>query len=214
MLQLSLVIAAAEDYGRTDYKDALKYGFYELQTARDWYREVTIDIGMHAELVRYWIRVSTLLVTPIAPHFTEHIWSSVLQEPRSIQLASWPEPSRSVDKVIVDSGAYMRNTIKTIRDGELNLMKKINKGKKGKDASEAPFDPKKPRSVAIYVATTFPEWQNACVQAVKDAFDEEADKVDDARVREILMQRGLIKDKRAMPFVQLFKVGNINHGII
>jgi leucyl-tRNA synthetase len=192
-------------YENTDYKDALKYGFYELQTARDWYREVTSDIGMHAELVRYWIRISTLLVTPIAPHFTEHIWSSLLHEPKSIQLASWPEPSRPVDKVIVDSGAYMRNTIKTIRDGELNLMKKMIKAKKGKDVGEAPFDPKKPKSVTIYVATAFPEWQDACVKAVKDAYVKDADKVDDAKVREILTQRGLIKDKRAMPFVQSFK---------
>jgi hypothetical protein len=30
--------------------------------------------------------------------------------------------------------------------------------------------------------------------------------VDDARIRTLLTERGLIKDKRAMPFVQLFKV--------
>lgn len=190
----------------TNYKDALKYGFYELQTARDWYREVTSDIGVHGELVHYWIRISALLASPIAPHFAEHIWTSILHEPKSIQLARWPEPSRPVDKIIVDCGAYMRTTVKAIRDGELTLMKKINKGKKGKDGSEAPFDPKKPRSVSIYVATAFPEWQDACVQAVKDAYVESADKVDDGKVREILTQRGLIKDKRAMPFVQLFKV--------
>ena len=181
----------------------MKYGFYELQTARDWYREVTADIGMHAELVIYWIRVSALLVTPIAPHFTEHIWSSLLQEPKSIQLALWPEPSHPVDKAVVDSGVYMRNTVKRIRDAELNIMKKIDKGKKGKhgNGSDAPFDPKKPKSVRIYVATTFPQWQDACVQAAKEAYVEEADKVDDVRVRELLIVSGLIKDKRAMPFI-------------
>jgi len=192
-------------YENTDYKDALKFGFYELQTTRDWYREVTADIGMHAELIQYWIRVAALLATPIAPHFTEHIWSSLLQEPKSIQLARWPEPSHRVDKAIVDSGVYMRNTVKMIRDAELNMMKKINKGKRGKDGSDAPFDPKKPKSVRIYVATKFPEWQDACVQAAKDAYVEEADKVDDVKVRELLMENGLIKDKRAMPFIHLFK---------
>jgi len=45
--------------------------------------------------------------------------------------------------------------------------------------------------------------------AVKDAYVEDTDKVGDAKVREILTQRGLIKDKRAIPFVQLFKVGHI-----
>ncbi|KZP30034.1 leucyl-tRNA synthetase [Athelia psychrophila] len=189
-------------YENTDYKDALKYGFYELQTARDWYREVTSDIGMHGDLVVYWIRIAALLVTPIAPHFTEHIWSALLHEPKSIQLARWPEPSHAVDRAAVDSGVYMRSLVKMIRDAELNMMKRMAKGKKGGDAA---FDPKKPKSVRIYVATSFPEWQDACVLAIKDAYVEGTDKVDDAKVRELLTQRGLIKDKKAMPFIQLFK---------
>jgi len=39
------------------------------------------------------------------------------------------------------------------------------------------------------------------VQAAKEAYVEEADKVDDVRVRELLIVSGLIKDKRAMPFI-------------
>ena len=186
----------------TNYKDALKYGFYELQTTRDWYREVTSDIGMHADLVRYWIRISALLITPIAPHFAEHIWTSILGEPKSIQHALWPTPTSPVDKPILDAGAYMRETVKTIRDAEVALLKKISKAKGG----PALFDPKQPRAVRVYVSTKFPEWQNVCLQAVKEAWDAEREKVDDVRVREILTAQGLIKEKRAMPFVQLLKV--------
>jgi leucyl-tRNA synthetase len=131
-----------------------------------------------------------------------------LLEPKSIQLALWPEPPHPVNKAIVDSGVYMRNTVKRIRDAELNILKKMDKGKKGKYANDAPFDPKKPKSVRIYVATTFPEWQDACVQVAKDAYMEEVDTIEDAKVRELLIERGLIKDKRAMPFIQLFKVSS------
>ena len=106
----------------------------------------------------------------------------------------------------------MRNTVKMIRDAELSILKKMQKGKKPRDGVDAPFDPKKPKSVRIYVATTFPEWQDACVQAAKDAYEEETDKIDDAKVRELLMERGLIKDKRAMPFIQLFKVKDQTSG--
>jgi leucyl-tRNA synthetase len=186
----------------TFYKDAVKYGFYEIQSARDWYREVTMENGMHLDLVKYWIRAAALLISPVAPHFTEHIWSTVLNEPKSIQLARWPEPTSTVDRTLLDAGLYMRGTIKTIRDAELNLLKKATKGKGG----AAPFDPKKPRAVRVYVASRFPEWQDICVQAVQDAYSVEHDKVDDVKVREILQQKGLIKEKRAMPFVQLFKV--------
>ena len=185
------------------YKDALKYGFFELQSSRDWYREVTADVGMHADLVEWWVRTAALLVCPIAPHFAEHVWSTILKEPKSVQLAHWPEPTAPVDQTIIDSATYMRGTIKTMRDAELSLLKKMNKGKQG---SQATYDPKKPRAVHVYVATAFPDWQEQCVQIVKEAHDAERDKVDDQKVRELLTQRGLIKDKRAMPFVQAFKV--------
>ncbi|KAI0742680.1 leucine-tRNA ligase [Daedaleopsis nitida] len=190
------------------YKDAVKFGFYELQSSRDWYREVTADVGMHADLVDWWIRTAALLILPISPHFSEHVWSTILKEPKSVQLARWPEPTMPVDQSIIDSAVYMRGTIKTMRDAELTLLKKMNKGKQG----QATYDPKRPRAVRIYVTTSFPEWQDLCVQVVKEAYSAEHDKVDDQKVRELLTQRGLIKDKRAMPFVQAFKKRMVQFG--
>jgi leucyl-tRNA synthetase len=193
---------------RTNYKDALKFGFYELQSARDWYREVTSDVGMHADLAMYWIKVAALLITPIAPHFSEHVYSTVLKNPTSVQSASWPTPSESVDQVILDAGQYMRDTIKTIRDAEIALVRMMNKSK-GKKGAAPSFDPKQPKAVRIYVATKFPEWQDTCVDAVQQSYDEKTDKVDDEKVRTLLTEKGLIKDKRVMPFVQVFKVDYI-----
>ncbi|KAI6118488.1 hypothetical protein EDD16DRAFT_1585150 [Pisolithus croceorrhizus] len=201
---IDLINITKTHYEATSFKDALKYCFYEFQNIRDWYREVTSDIGMHADLVKYWIRVSVLLVTPFAPHFAEHIWTEFLREPKSIQLALWPDPGRPADRAVIEAGIYMRSTLKTIRDAETTLLKKMQKGKKGK-ADGPLFDPKLPKSVRIYVASQFPEWQDACVQAIKDSYSAETDKVDDVKVRTILTENGMIKDKRAMPFVQAFK---------
>ncbi|KAG8215233.1 hypothetical protein J3R82DRAFT_8779 [Butyriboletus roseoflavus] len=191
-------------YDSISFKDALKYGFYEFQNIRDWYREVTADVGMHVELVKYWIRASTLLMTPFAPHSAEHIWLAFLHEPQSIQLAHWPDPGRTADRTLIEAGAYMRGTLKMIRDAETTLLKKLQKGKRGKPDGPS-FDPKSPKSVRVYVATRFPEWQEICVQAVREAYSEAEDRVDDVRVRTILTEKGLIKDKRVMPFVQAFK---------
>ncbi|KAF9477977.1 leucyl-tRNA synthetase [Pholiota conissans] len=200
-----LINTTQTHYENMNYKDAVKFGFYDFQSIRDWYREVTLDIGMHADLVLYWIRNAALLITPVAPHFAEHIWSNILKEPKSVQLALWPTPSTPVDPTIIEAGQYMRGTIKTIRDAEVSLLKAINKSKGKKNVSEAAFDPKKPKGVRVYVATQFPEWQDTCVQVVKDAYSKETDKVDDGKVKELLTEKGLIKDKRAMPFIQLFK---------
>ena len=187
----------------------MKFGFYDFQSIRDWYREVTADVGMHHDLVHYWIRTAALVVMPIAPHFSEHIWTTILKNPQSIQLAAWPTPSDSVDHTLIEAGHYMRGTIKTIRDAEVSLLKALTKAKGKKSSSDAFYDPKKPKAVRIYVATTFPEWQDTCVQIVKEAYSKEEDKVDDAKVKQLLIERGLIKDKRPMPFIQAFKVCHI-----
>ena len=191
----------------------MKFGFYEFQSIRDWYREVTSDIGMHRDLVLYWIRNAALLVTPIAPHFAEHIWSSILQEKKSIQLALWPVPT-SVDPTVIESGAYMRDTVKTIRDAEISLTKALAKAKSKKGAMQGKlFDATKPKAVRIYVATKFPEWQDQCVGVVKQCYDKDDDRVDDAKVKQLLSGSGLIKDKRAMPFIQMFKVCPVSNHI-
>ena len=188
----------------TNYKDALKYGFYELQSARDWYREVTADVGMHSDLVPYWIRIAALLVAPIAPHFAEHLYHSVLGLPGSIQTAQWPTPDKQVDRTLVEAASYVRGVTKMMRDAEASLLKLLSRSK-GK--GPVTFDPKKPKSVRIYVATEFPVWQNICVDIVKQAYVGDKDKVDDSKVKDLLVEKGLIKDKRAMPFIQMFKVG-------
>jgi len=154
------------------------------------------------------MRVAALLVTPVAPHFAEHIWSGILKNTDSVQNALWPTPNTAVDPATLEALTYMRGTVKTIRDAEGSLIKLASKAKskKGNAADVAmPYDPKKPKSVRIYVATSFPEWQDICVQAIQDAYNEKDNTVDDAKVREVLTQKGLIKDKKAMPFVQAFK---------
>ena len=62
-----------ENYDKMMFKEALRTGFYEFQAARDKYREVEIQ-GMHRELVFRFIEHQTLILSPICPHLTEHIW--------------------------------------------------------------------------------------------------------------------------------------------
>ncbi len=103
----------------------------------------------------------------------------------------------------------MRGTVKTIRDAETLLVKSSAKARSKKGAQgEGWFDPKKPKAVRIYVATKFPEWQDQCVDVVKRCYVKEDGKVDDKKVKQLLAENGLIKDKRGMPFIQAFKVGS------
>ena len=93
---------------------------------------------------------------------------------------SEPTPAKAVDPAIFEEAAHMRGTIKKIRDVEGALVKMPNKtgSKKGGADLVDVFDPKKPKSVQISEATSFPDWQNTCVEAVRAAYDEVADKVE------------------------------------
>ena len=60
------------------YKEALKTGFYEFQSARDRYRELSIESPPHAGLINRFITCQLILLSPICPHLCEYIWLNVL----------------------------------------------------------------------------------------------------------------------------------------
>lgn len=194
-------------YDEALYKEAVKHGFYEFQTARDFYREATADVGMHVDLVLVWIRIQALLMMPIAPHFCEHIWQGILGETTSVQNARFPQVTKPVDKHMADAATYIRGLIKSIRDAEGAIIKRKAKGK---TANLKPYDEKKPKGVKIYVAKSFPKWQDAAVKLSKEHYDEKAGKMDDVKLREALNAQGLLKDKRVMTFVPALKVRREN----
>ncbi|KAH7103714.1 leucyl-tRNA synthetase [Auriculariales sp. MPI-PUGE-AT-0066] len=199
-----LINSTKEHYEKTNYKDALKSGFFEMQMSRDWYREIMLDYGgMHRELALAWIRNQALLVLPVAPHYAEHIWSTILGEPKSVQHALWPA-SRVADPSVLETGQYLRATVSKLREAEGAAIKALQKQKSGKNIAVR-FDPAKKKAIRMYVASAFPEWQDASVQLVQDHYDAATGAVDDGKIREGLAKAGLMKDKRVMPFVQAFK---------
>jgi leucyl-tRNA synthetase len=67
---------------------------------------------------------------------------------------------------LIEAGEYVRKMIKAVRDLEITSQKKKKKGK-GEN-----FDPSKPKSLKLFVATRFPEWQDFVVESIKQNYDE------------------------------------------
>lgn len=63
-----------DNYSKMLFKEALKSGFFELQAARDKYRELCADAGLHAGLVTQYIETQAKIMAPICPHVAEHVW--------------------------------------------------------------------------------------------------------------------------------------------
>lgn len=63
----ALVLETKKHYQGTLYKLALKSGFYDFVTSRDWYRDITkaSGDGMHHDLVKRYIELQALLLTPM-----------------------------------------------------------------------------------------------------------------------------------------------------
>ncbi|CAO3622167.1 unnamed protein product [Cunninghamella echinulata] len=189
---------ADHSYQLTHYRDAVKYGVYEFQTARDNYQLACTDQGMHKDLVLSYIVNQTLLLSPICPHWAEYVWKDVLKKDGLVVDASFPTVSSPVDETLLASIVYVRKTIKAIRDTEANSQKKKKKGK----ADDITYNPNEPKSLKIFVASKFPEWQEECIAALKANYDAATGKFDDVKVRQELGAKGLLKNKKTMPFVQ------------
>lgn len=190
-----------------EFKEALKRGLYDFEIARNWYRSVCSPEnggpGMHRDLVFGFIRSNALLIAPFTPHFSEHIWQTILGEKSTVQSAPFPKPSAAIDHTLLQQLEYMRGTVDSLRSAEAQLSKKG----KSKRITQV-YDPTKPKRARIVVAKVFPEWQDNCVRMVKEAWDEKRNTMDEAKLRQQLDAAGLSKDKRAMPFCQTFKVSS------
>lgn len=199
----------------TFYKEALRTGLYEFEAARNWYREVSQPDydgqGMHSDLIFEWIKLSALLVQPIIPHFSEYVWQEIVGEKDSVQKALWPQvegqgevASTEEEESVLKQLEYMRGVIGSMRSAESAVAKKKTKGK------SVAYDPSKPRSARIFVATKYPEWQSKVMEVLEGEFtrssNSEAGEMEDKEMRKGLEERGLLKDKKAMPFLQAMKV--------
>jgi leucyl-tRNA synthetase len=71
------IIETDKHYAQMMYKEALRTGFFEFQTARDKYRELCFE-PMHAGLIFRFIKTQLILLSPICPHICEYIWVNLM----------------------------------------------------------------------------------------------------------------------------------------
>ncbi|PNS15708.1 leucine-tRNA ligase [Sphaceloma murrayae] len=193
----ALVKETEGHYEETSYKSALKTGFYDFTTARDSYRNATISagIGMHATLVKRYIELQALMLTVIAPHWSEYIWLELLKKPDTIQNALFPTVP-ATDAALTAARDYVRNTSTSITQAEGQQVKRMQKGK------ATSYDPKKDKRLRIFMARKYPAWQEKYIDIVREMFDKVKLSID---MKEVSKKIDKAESKKAMPFVQVLK---------
>ncbi|TRX90051.1 hypothetical protein FHL15_008970 [Xylaria flabelliformis] len=180
--EMNILVAQTKSfYNDTSFKLALKSGFYDFIASRDWYRDVTKSVGisMHHDLVMRYIELQALLLTPIAPHFSEYLYREVLKRSDSVHNALYPEVPPP-DTILSAIFSYLRSLAK------------------GKATS---YDPKEPKRLTISVAASFPAWQEKCIDLLAQQY-ESTGAVD---VKDLTKQIDKKDMKKVMPFVQVLK---------
>lgn len=97
------------------FRDSLKYGFFDFATARDLYRNLAGPEGMHQDSIMIWIETQSIILSPIAPHVSEYIWSIRLKKPTLIINQSWPIFDNEYDHILHREFELLFNSIEDFR---------------------------------------------------------------------------------------------------
>ncbi|CAG7727120.1 unnamed protein product [Allacma fusca] len=197
-----LLSTTRKAYQQLLFKEALKTGYFEMQTARDSYRElVGGEYNMRRDIVVIFIEYQMTMLLPICPHVGQYIWTHVLGKTSTIDTALWPETPASKD-VIVQAADYLFDTVHKFRQRLKDVVSAGTKGKGPKDIGKKP-----PTHGIIYVADTFPQWQSTIIQHLS-SLNEKAGKLPENKqlAADFAKMKELGKyQKKVMPFVQMIK---------
>lgn len=193
------------------FRDALKSGFYDLQLARDEYRLSCGAAGMNRDLLWRFMDVQTRLITPICPHYAEHVWRKILKKEGFAIKAGWPVADTS-DPTLRIANKYLQDSIVSMR----KLLQKQESGSKKpkKGVAPAPLSEAKKMSVGlIYVNEHYSGWKEQCLRVLQSKFDSQTRSFPpDQEITEALMNCPLGQEmnlkqvqKLCMPFIRFKK---------
>ncbi|XP_065207931.1 leucine--tRNA ligase, cytoplasmic isoform X2 [Planococcus citri] len=202
--EMNLKISQTDNYYNSMlFKEALRTGFFELQAVRDKYRELTAtEDGMHRDLVFQFIELQALLLSPICPHVSEHVWN-LLGNNESILKSSWPIAG-PIDDKLIQASEYLMEAAHSFRLQKKNYFQVVSR--KNKNAASTP--PEKPNKAVIWIAKTFPPWQSTVLSVILELYQKNASTMPDNKtISAALNPKAELKRhmKKVMPFVQAVK---------
>ncbi|GLJ16023.1 hypothetical protein SUGI_0265820 [Cryptomeria japonica] len=169
--EINIAIKLTENnYSAMMFREALKTGFYDLQAARDEYRLSCGLGGMNRDLLWRFMDIQTRLITPLCPHYAEHVWKEVLKKDGFAVRSGWPT-AESPDLTLQRANKYLQDTIVSMRKLLQKQMSAPKKAKKGTTNSAKESEELKPSVGLLYVAEEYKDWKATCLGILQDKYD-------------------------------------------
>lgn len=158
------VVKSKIAYKNMLYREALKCCFYELQNARDNYKEYCNKCGYEENipLLIHFIYIQIVILSPICPHLCEHIFIMLkdfnlnITDKSTILNVKWPNID-NYDLNLINISRYIENTSKTFRARLKNK----------KDANNA----------IIYVTDKYNAWQTQIIKYLTEFCQNESNDI-------------------------------------
>jgi leucyl-tRNA synthetase len=162
-----LILATGNAFATMQFKEGLKSAWFEMMIARNEYRTYHKDSGlpMHMAVLRRWAETLTILICPIAPHWSEMIWKKLGKAGFAVQ-ATWPLPTSEEDKILSRQAKFLRDCLKNFR---------IQHGKMKK-----PFE-----QASIIVSDSYPQWKVETLEWMQNQYSAETNLFNSAFMTEL-----------------------------
>jgi leucyl-tRNA synthetase len=164
--EMNIAIKEAEkNYNAFMFKDALKFGFHVLQLDRDEYRLSCGAAGMNRDLLWRFMDVQTRLITPICPHYAEHVWQKIMKKEGIVIKAGWPDAD-TPDPTLRIANKYLQDSIVLMR----KLLQEQESGSKKPKKGATPAPPSKEKKMSIglvYVNEHYCGWEEQCLRVLQ-----------------------------------------------
>jgi leucyl-tRNA synthetase len=149
---------ADKAYSSMRFHDVVVAAYFELFNARDQYR-AACSLPFNKSLFHQYVEAFIVVLSPIIPHWTQDIWE-VLGHKGLIADAKWPK-TEPEDTLLTEKTNYLRSATNSFRSQLLKQRAKMAKAKNTTPITKA----------SINVATSFPDYQQATLEFLKNSFD-------------------------------------------